>query len=354
LTISEYAEYLKTKRKRRRRRRFALILICIVMNLIMISSLFIVKKSQTFGLPEKGASYLWKTPFFEFSSRELEQLLTNGENERYFLFLVSIYWIYHIAGVGSFLSLLSLRFSRWLARKRSSFSYETGLLLISDLRQKIKGFILRPSFIKRNSLDFTISSSEPAGRITPMPSEWYKKSLHQWFKSNAIDKKNRCILYVLNRFDDALIKSRRCQRYVPEFLRALDYLELFYFSVACRADRYLSAVSNASDLGQSETDILYSFARYARPLILKIAKVEAGPKFKPLDFLRKLSKQSLVRHGFAIAVIAGLVMLVGVFIFRIPPTQAFLAWFTVAFGSLTISVGVTAISIARERSKSHE
>lgn len=52
------------------------------------------------------------------------------------------------------------------------------------------------------------------------------------------------------------------------------------------------------------------------------------------------------------AVAAG-VMVLGTVLFKITPSQAFLTWFTVSFGSLTISVGVTAFAVHEEK-KSHE
>jgi hypothetical protein len=47
-------------------------------------------------------------------------------------------------------------------------------------------------------------------------------------------------------------------------------------------------------------------------------------------------------------------MATGLFIFKISASQAFLTWFTVTFGSLTISVGVTAVSVKSKDSRSEK
>ena len=45
-------------------------------------------------------------------------------------------------------------------------------------------------------------------------------------------------------------------------------------------------------------------------------------------------------------------MLIGVYIFDLNAAQAFLTWFAVAFGSFTISIGISSISIFKRKEDS--
>lgn len=60
-----------------------------------------------------------------------------------------------------------------------------------------------------------------------------------------------------------------------------------------------------------------------------------------------LTESAEVRLATTIAITAAVVAGAGCVFFRIPVTTAFLAWFSVVFGSLTISLGVTTVVLRR-------
>jgi hypothetical protein len=45
-------------------------------------------------------------------------------------------------------------------------------------------------------------------------------------------------------------------------------------------------------------------------------------------------------YASVISVIAGVIMLIGYYLFEIDASQAFITWFTVTFGVLSITVGI--------------
>jgi hypothetical protein len=68
-----------------------------------------------------------------------------------------------------------------------------------------------------------------------------------------------------------------------------------------------------------------------------------------LSRLARIVDFPIIRNALYVSGITAFVMTVGVFIFKIDTGQAFLTWFTVTFGSLTISVGVTSVALHKRK-----
>ena len=103
----------------------------------------------------------------------------------------------------------------------------------------------------------------------------------------------------------------------------------------------------------SDYQLLNSFAKKSHPIITKSILSEKHKKErKSLVWLRQLYQSIIIRFALAISVSAAFIMLLGVILFDIDSSQAFLTWFTVTFGSLTLSIGAASFrQIGRKASE---
>ncbi len=349
MNTTDYIDYLRRTRKRKSMRRLKLFLTSLLAAILIIcGSLYVVKNASRFDLPDLAASYLLNTLFYEFSPTELKNIIHHetGSDKKFYTLLFT-YTIYHVANLYAILLSVWFTIRGRMILHRIRLSYKNGLLVVSDLRKGIEDYVVDPTSIKRLLLTLKIRFLWPSFRISPLPYRWYEKRMYQWLESSSLTKKTRSIVHTLNRFDDALIKAIHCSYRLADFRKALENLEIFFFSIALRSDEYLKNHPGKPSLAESETDILYSFSVCSRPLMIGVEKIRVEKRHRIGILIGKLFSQSVVRYGFLVAVVAGAVMIIGVFLFKLDPSQAFLTWFTVAFGSMTLSVGISSISIAR-------
>jgi len=184
----------------------------------------------------------------------------------------------------------------------------------------------------------------------------------QWLQPSFIDPRVRRIMKALSHADRALTNALERKLDVAGFVEPLKHLETFYFLSASRADPMLrparSVASNRGETSQRQNQValemgeLTEFARKVLPVVLAVTR---GLKLRPSrgrwarvrDYYRVVTSQPIVRQAALLSGVAGVVMLVGTLVFRIRGDQAFLTWFTVTFGSLTVSVGITSVRLAR-------
>ncbi len=353
MNIDQYIDKLSTQRRRRIYGSFIFFSVCILISLFVVTVLgFIVQYPSWFNLNDATTSYMGKTIFYEFSLKELRNILVaeSGTADQLNA-MVIIYWATHIAGL--YFIFLSFRFLIYLeGLKKSSKSYKNGLVIIADIQNKIDDYILEPSRFKKIVLTTMISVFRPCLSITPLSPFWYRRELNQWFPTKNLQEDLRDALETLNFFDGALSRAVRYEWRLVEFKNAMNLLKDFYYSVALRSDPFLKAHTNLSSSTTDEFELLYKFSLAARPLIRdpKRPRPQKGKSFSLV--IRNIILAPVVRNGAILAGIAGFVMTIGVFLFKIDSSQAFLTWFAVAFGSITISFGISSVSIIKQEKES--
>jgi len=130
------------------------------------------------------------------------------------------------------------------------------------------------------------------------------------------------------------------------FLPSLETLETFFLSVVNRTnEKGFKIVGIEKEFGDSELDILSSFSRTVRPILTRSRLYELPERKEPkiISWTRQIWQTELVTYATMISGIAAAVMLFGVSIFKVDASQAFLTWFGVTFGSLSISIGVASL-----------
>lgn len=351
----DYIIHLKTlKRKKRNKYRLFLYLPIVLALFTIPCMLFIANNPLKFNFPTTASSYLLNTVFFKFSSNELKTILIDatGTAQR-FVILNLVYWLYFFAILLVFvLTQFALINTVRTVGRNLKFSGDT-LLQIQKLQNQLKIYILQPSSITKLLLTVKIFYLKPCARISPLRLNWYKRDIHHWFNSKLFDKNTRVLVHDLNRFDLVLVNSLKNPTYLSQLLKAIECLELFYYSVLLRTDNYFEKfpLSKQSDL--KGIDILHNFSKHTKYYLSKSERLKLGWKQKLINYIINIIRQPAFRQGLTIGIASALVMVVGVLIFNIESKQAFITWFTVAFGSMTISIGISTINIKRQSKYHH-
>jgi hypothetical protein len=189
---------------------------------------------------------------------------------------------------------------------------------------------------------------------SPLARSWYKSPTYQWLFIASIANPERSIIFALSRFERAIYILVRKREDLTQLLPLLKNLEDFFLLASMSVDKSLGRYNGPvpNDTQAKKRQLLLEFANSARPLIIKAARLSrAGkPPARWAIWFGRLREAPHVRYAVGISLVAAGVMALGVFLFKINLSQAFLTWFTVAFGSLTISIGVTAVMIKHEPS----
>jgi hypothetical protein len=195
--------------------------------------------------------------------------------------------------------------------------------------------------------------------ISPITQHWFKKPEYQWLKSTAITANERSIIHTLSRFEDLLKSPPAAFVDTERVLSALSTLSHFFFSVARRSDPFFSKrEALPPNSAMTELDFLREFQETARRLALAAVFPEELPEKRGRWLywifygIFRLIRSRVVRVALTVSGIAAIVMVFGVLFFGIGEQQAFLTWFSVTFGSLTISVGISSVLIKRDTSLS--
>jgi len=350
-------EYLRRIRRRRRGLRLAWVTLLLVCAATAWGLLRLVMAGPVVGIPAEVRAYMLQTGPFAFSSAALRRLNQASPSSAFpSTALVLLYWIYFAAGglTGGLLVFTPVirrpRILRGLAWKR-------GLIGIAQVESAARCFSETRSLASKLSLLWCLHGLSLYSLISPVRKTWYRRPEHQWFQLRFLDPETRNVLSTLSRFDTSLRGAVTLGLQLDRFLEGLRALSDFFFLIASREDPVLRATQQpVRGSHGSERDILARFARTVRPAIIEVSRVARSRKrlFRLTSFISGIIQSSLVRSALAISTVAAGVMILGVAIFEIPKTQAFLTWFTVTFGSLTISVGVESFRLPRDPERARQ
>ena len=343
-------EYIMRLRKRQRFRRLFPFLpfIGLAIDMILIA---IVRAGPRVGIPISASQYMLTTVFYRFSSTELSGLLsaqTSGNLS--FPLLLVIYWGYHVIVLFSIIP-MAIDFALRI-RKRGRDDFKTGLLSTWQILEALRKYLQHRTLFNRFILYSSVVSSKLFPLISPIRYRWYYRPSYQWISSSEIPHDYRSVLMAITRFENSFRYSIRHSTYLNLYIKPITLLHEFFYSVALRSDETLGHMRTSENSGVNyEMHKLLTFARLARPIIINVAKLRR--QSKPPSKLSKLINQTLrsesFRNAFLISIISALVMFLGVLLFKINPDQAFITWFTVSFGSITISIGINSFSFVRNK-----
>jgi len=322
---------LRRQRNRVRNRSHRAFLLAVFCTILAVGSGIVVLKMP---IAPKAKAYLLRTSPFAFSVAELEKQLGQNAPDRLVEFLTGLYWS---PGV---LLLIMLPLGAISIRRRSGLSdAQEAFLDIADLREALQTYLDEPDPHTLSRLHRLAHQHRPFSRALPVEPDWYTARERLWLRNVVNESRLRAITIALQRFPQALHASILAQRDLGICLPPVQELFNFYSS-AC------SPTAESRDYGMQ---YLKRFARLARLPILSVARHrrQRTTNSRIRSYVVGIIHQPLVRGAAGISAVAGLVMLVGVLVFKISGAQAFLTWFTVTFGSLTVSVGVTSFRLAR-------
>lgn len=356
MNIDEYRKFLLRTQGKRTARNFRLLLISLIIFITIINAtLYIVSRPSTFGISEPVATYMKETYFYQFSTTKLATITNNSPEQKLSLStLLFIYWSFNISALFFFIVMFFFMIRLpIILRARRSTPFRQLFVDISRIRIAIEECSQNQTRYRRFRIIERVRRCRPAYRATPFYNAWYKKPELQWFHMTLLDHKTRGIALALDKFDTCLEAAARTNQPLEPFGKALEHLEMFCFAVARRKDHFLKMRKQNVDCDYTEFDALLEFSRAARPLILT-GETKRDAKANIMSTIGAILSNPYIRNGCAIAVVASVVMAFGVFFFKINSSQAFLAWFTVSFGSITISIGVSTVSLTRKRKQDHD
>lgn len=346
---TEYIEKLK-KQKSRSWRWVGYLLILSIVCFLVAFGLDRIITFNLLNIPLAAKDYLLHTLFWKFSNYHLKEILLNEVNSTELnLPLLAIYWCFQILFVSSLmLSMGAISFLRMDHGSRSwgLNSREKAILNNNYLQRKIKDFMQSPNRRNKWKVLSIISFVNFYKVIIPIRQRWFKQYSYQWFPVTAIDRDIRSIIFCLSKFQQLLRHNIDTESEIDVILSLLQLLDVFFLSSTNRIYKDELRI-NYDELGlkdKTEREILTLFAQQTRPLIIhmeRYARKLVIEDSKIILWFKKIYASEIIRYGFAISLIAAFIMMPGIFLFGITPSQAFLTWFTVAFSSLTISVGVT-------------
>ncbi|MEX2497488.1 MAG: hypothetical protein WD397_01270 [Wenzhouxiangellaceae bacterium] len=345
--VALYQAQLVEEAKKRRRRRFGNPLILL---LLMIALYAAVKYGHYWGVPPAASQYLLETPFLSFNNQQLNRVASELSPEVYVYYLVpAVYWLYHLVGALLLIS-VSVSIFPWSLRSFRSrkFIHREGILATSVLLERLVAFNSAGSVFSAVRLFFAFHRvSSIAIATSPLKKGWYKDPVRQWLETKDIPRDKRSIIFALSAFTPTNINPPRSPENFEKVKSAIEHLHAFYLLVAVSSEESLNRHFSRFDI-PSPVSCLTVFSKQTRALLIeaKRTKADAPRQSRFTIWIKNIVFSQLVRTALIISTIGGLVMLLGVLLFKIDAKSAFLTWFSVAFGSLTLSIGIRSFRLA--------
>lgn len=168
---------------------------------------------------------------------------------------------------------------------------------------------------------------------------WLTIDEFKWLSINSFDKEIQTIITILSRFKGSFVFSIKNDSKLNDYREPLKNLQEFFFSIAHRK-RILNEENSTTiaEYSVTEKSILIKFSEVTSHLTdTTMDSDKKITKVLPIRLRVKTYLQSILeRYTFKVAVFSAIFMTFGVIIFKINIAQAFLTWFTVTFGSITI------------------
>jgi|GEM_PF-3602568 len=328
----------------RRRYRLGWILSAI----LLFGGWFVIWRFGIPGVPPEIVTYLLNTVFYKFRLHNLESLLAKKGLEQLAIYVAIFYWGYHVLGVLG----LALQVGGWAQRPLGAprlTSLEEAAADVADIIDALSVPSQLPNQPTAKHLISTLEETEAFDIPSPLHFDWYIRPQYQWLKPSFVPQEISEIVRALQEVPVALLESLIRKADLSLYRLALEHLADYYASVVDRepADDPDSDFKSSMDL---EFQHLKAFARIGRAAIVAADrnKQKSTATRRRLAHFYMALKQPLVRQAMTLSGLAAVVMVIGCLLFKIKTDQAFLTWFTVSFGSFTISIGVTSFRLSQD------
>lgn len=338
----EYINHLKEEKKKKKEKLLWALFGGVFLFLILYALRYLVVIDLFNYSPPGVSSYLLNTLFYEFSNVELKTLINKHSTPNWlYPSLLLIYWGYQL--ITLVILITPIFFVEW-KRKKSKNSFKNELTKISEILDLINSKKNRESNKWHKQFEKKAQKLKLVQAISPLRPKWYSIVSTRWFSFSELPNDIKKVHISLNKFPEALEEASQKGFNLRQFNKSLNLLKSFFLVVASKYDPILDKPFRYRE--KSEKEILKEFSDSSRSLILKVIN---HPSIKNDSLLNKLKSSvnkivndPLVIQATKVSLVGGFVMTFGVLLFGIKLNQAFLAWFSVSFGAISISIGISA------------
>jgi len=339
---SRYFEYVARKIGRARLKwRILPGIVFLLSTLTVFIEHMVVENYRWLGITQDIAQYMLKTVIFRFDHAAFRSLCAmQGCPENKVHVLLFIYYSYYAFAVVGYLASFVLfgmtrLYRRSVGRERLAFYRVMRLhTYLNDLSREPQ-----PK-VRRKATKLVRSLNLPA-TMSPLKSNWQKKPTLEWFGRKPLSEDTIRVLGALRAFRRKALYCLRHSHSLSRLADAVDELATFLYLANLRKETSYRSLA-AKTTAEQRFSTLLKFAN-----ALNRIQIRREPKRRIVrriaDALSTFAPSRDIQVVIAIAVVAALVMVLGSAIFGIPRGTAFVAWFTVVFGSLAVSVGVTSV-----------
>jgi hypothetical protein len=352
---SRYFKYVEKKRGRAvsgwmtlAERLFAVLLLVVVTELILVRYCY-----SWLGATQGISEYMWETLVWDFSNDAFWSLcLTNGLPEHNIYLMLLIYYSYFAATFMLFFVFvwIMIKSARRIIRVLTIDTAETSIATFHDVmcihKLLINQFHEPRKKVRREAIGL-VKSLDLYTTISPLRENWQKKAAFRWFKQNSLSKETIRVLAALKTFRRKALYCLRNDHSLLQLADGVNELATFLYFIAVREETSYRPAQPIPTLEEAVTHLV----KFAEALNQIQIQREPKPALfgRMRDAVRVLCASEEVRLTTLIAIAAALVAGAGCMFFRIPVTTAFLAWFSVVFGSISISLGVTTVVLRRAK-----
>lgn len=304
----------------------------------MILLLF-VKFGNFFQIPKEISEYLLYTQFWNFSINEIEELSMTYKSQYTSFVYTSVYWISLLS-----MALLPLFFILDHFKRKRVNKCDLVFTKILILKKNVNNFLLHPnSKIAKKRFEKSLYDFDIDGYLSPIKTSWYRKPLYQWFELSSVDSDIKKIVFMMNDFHHIILFSVFKRYEVKRIQEAIDLLETMLYKLSISCDKELGIKIKINQ----KSDLL-RVVKVLHPIQMELHRRVNSFNNETKDVSKSAIFNSFITIGknvTAISIPAAVIMILGVYIFKIDFTQAFLTWFTVTFGAFAISLGFTKVNI---------
>jgi hypothetical protein len=362
ISADEKVQYFRHVRRIYRRTRLLAVLFAALPVILLSTALIelrIVISYATFGIPKDLAQYMVGTFVTRFDSVTFTSLPGAKALPATFLkILLLLYYSYFtFTGLalllGTFLPITIIapnglfRIRRRLGRDRELFygltrlhGWLTSLSRRYDARTKRKAIR-------------TVRLLDLPGAISPFYRKWQQSTTRMWFSANPLTSDTVRILGSLKVFLPRAIDCLRRHHDIVKLATAVDALSTFACLASLSREKSYRAAGATWNL-QERFRLLLEFAEKITQLPAR-AEAPRGLSRRMYEATSNLLDSTLadkgIRRAAIVAIFGGIVMVAASMLIGIPIATAFLAWFSVTFGSITISVAIGSIRSRSDRAE---
>jgi len=333
--IDQYFETLRRAIKKKRRWFSIPMFISGIFIGILIGQLILILLLEN----KEVAKYLQNTFILAFDGKEFRFLCEEaGCSVSHAKYLIFMYYSSHVFAALGFLSNAFGYFAR------SAFKYSIGskvllayrtMLLEQYIGIQISG--LNPK-IKRKS-EKLVKEIDLYSVISPLKKNWQKEQIYNWFRKDIAFQKKYRILGSLSIFNSKATFCIKRSQDLGTLKKALHELATYLFLANTSRDK--------NGYGRETVDrpildiYLDNFVRIMATIKAKQDEIRMRPENAIKKYPMRFAASENLQRSIKMAIAAGIVGVVGCWIFKIDAKTMFIAWFTVVFGGTLISVTIS-------------